>query len=155
MNSTTGIFSTPLVPLFDVQTARVIAALLAENKRLCAENEILRKEKETLTARLAIEVAKRFGSSSERRPAATAKGSDPAASGLVPAETSQRSVPVSPKPWMKLRWFPSGNHAGHRPGLQGTDALFPPSYPAKNTNIHFRKVSAPAQRAVCPIKRVV
>jgi transposase len=92
MNATTVIFSTHLVPLFDVQTARVLATLLAENKCLRAENQILRQEKEALTARLALEVAKRFGPSSERRPAASVEGSVPATPGFVPAETSQPAL---------------------------------------------------------------
>ena len=121
MTSTIGIFSTQLVPLFDAQTGRVIAALLVENKRLGAEIEILRQEKEALTARLALEVAKRFGPSSERRPAPTAEGTLPATPELVPAETRQPPLGASlaeslgesasvPEP--KLRGGQPG-HPGH------------------------------------------
>ena len=46
----------------------MIAILWTENKRLRQENQVLRREKEILIARLALEVAKRFGPSSERRP---------------------------------------------------------------------------------------
>ena len=46
----------------------MIAALWAENQRLREENEQLRLEKEALLARLNLEVAKRFGDSSERQP---------------------------------------------------------------------------------------
>ena len=46
----------------------MIAILWTENKRLRQENQVLHREKEILIARLALEVAKRFGPSSERRP---------------------------------------------------------------------------------------
>lgn len=53
---------TPLAP-----QSGIIAALWVENQRLREENQQLRLEKEALLARLNLEVAKRFGASSERQ----------------------------------------------------------------------------------------
>ena len=99
----------------------MIAALLAEIKGLRAEIQVLCQEKEELTARLALEVAKRFGPSSERRPGATAAGSVPAALQLGSSETNQPPLGSSlgetmaetaPVPERKARGAQKG-HTGH------------------------------------------
>lgn len=121
VNATTGLYSTQFVPLFDAHTAREFAALLAEIKSLRAEIQILSQEKEALAARLALEVAKRFGPSSERRPWATTEVSVPAAPELVSTETSQPHLGSSlgetlaetaPVPEVKARGAQKG-HKGH------------------------------------------
>ncbi len=61
--------------------AGLIAALWAENKRLCTELQALRQENEALRTRLTLEIAKRFGPSSERRPA---PGTEPPAAPVSP-----------------------------------------------------------------------
>jgi transposase len=55
-------------PSLRAHEAGIIAVLWAENQRLREENRQLRLENEALRARLKLEVAKRFGASSERQP---------------------------------------------------------------------------------------
>ena len=79
--------------------AGIIATLWAENGWLRAEMQSLRQENEALRARLTLEIAKRFGPSSERRTAAvTAPPAAPAPPPSAPSETSSAPTETSTPP---------------------------------------------------------
>ena len=75
--------------------AGLIAALWAENGRLRAELRCLRQENEALRARLTLEIAKRFGPSSERR---TAPVTEPPAAPAPPASSPTAAGETAPAP---------------------------------------------------------
>jgi len=104
------------------EQAGIIAGLRAENQRLRDENQQLRAENQALIARLKLEIAKRFGASSERQEPAPAEKSTSAvmegetATGLETSTVSAEVVPASRK---------RGGQEGHKGHGRHIPAVLP------------------------------
>jgi hypothetical protein len=90
----------------------MLATLWAENKRLRAENEAFRQEKEALAARLVLEVAKRYGPTSERRP--RAKAEEETSGSQATPSTEKSNPPPKPVEAEKTEKRGRGGQFGHR-----------------------------------------
>jgi len=118
------LLQTPLAP-----QAGILAALWAENRRLRAENQQLRLEKEALLARLNLEVAKRFGASSERQPPMPAEApTSSTTAGCTPASDNDAGTALPP-PALSSEATPTRRKRGGQKGHKGHGRHIPAELP--------------------------